>query len=48
MSKAEIADNKWEAESVEPPIKSPPALAQIVLMGGLSCIFAVIALAPSV
>lgn len=44
MSAAEIADNKWEAESTKPPIITPGGLAQILLMGlfGLFFVFILI------
>ncbi|RMH00268.1 MAG: hypothetical protein D6705_00830 [Deltaproteobacteria bacterium] len=39
MSVAEIADNKWELESIKPPIKTPTAIGQIALIGGLGLFF---------
>ncbi len=39
MSIAEIADNKWEAQAVKPPIYSAAALSQIIMMGALTLIF---------
>ncbi len=39
MSVADIADNKWELESIKPPIKTPAAIGQIALIGGLGLFF---------
>ncbi len=39
MSSSEIADNKWELEASKPPITTPGALAQIVIVGSFSLVF---------
>lgn len=39
MSIAEIADNKWEAQAVKPPIYSAAAISQILMMVALTFIF---------
>ena len=39
MSSAEIADNQWEAQSIKPPLKSPGAVGQLLLTGGIISIF---------
>lgn len=39
MSVAEIADNKWELEAIKPPVKTPAAIGQIALIGGLGLFF---------
>ena len=39
MSAAEIADNKWEAESIKPPVKTAGSIGQIALIGGLALFF---------
>lgn len=39
MSVAEIQDNKWEAESIKPPVTNPASLGIIVMMGGFMLFF---------
>ncbi len=39
MSVAEIADNKWEAQAVKPPITNIAAISQILMMVALASIF---------
>ena len=39
MSVAEIADNKWEAQAVKPPITNIAAISQILMMVALAGIF---------
>ena len=39
---SDIAGNKWEAESIRPPVFNPAGLAQIVLMGSFALFFAYI------
>jgi hypothetical protein len=39
MSIAEIADNKWEAQAVKPPITNIAAISQILMMVALASIF---------
>ena len=39
MSVAEIQDNKWEAQSIKPPVTNPAALGIIVMMGGFMLFF---------
>jgi hypothetical protein len=36
---SDIAGNKWEAESIRPPVFNPAGLAQIVLMGSFALFF---------
>jgi hypothetical protein len=43
MSTAEIADNKWELESTQPPIKGVPGIGMMALFGLFSVVFAYIA-----
>jgi hypothetical protein len=37
---SEIADNKWEASAAKPPVTTIPAIAQILMMGVFTLIFA--------
>lgn len=39
---SEVADNKWEAEAAKPPLVSPAALAQILMMTIFAGFFAYI------
>lgn len=39
MSAADIADNKWEAQSAKAPIGSVQGIAQMLLMGGFMAFF---------
>lgn len=39
MSVAEIQDNKWERESIKPPVTSPASIGIIIMMGGFALFF---------
>jgi hypothetical protein len=39
MSNAEIADNKWEAQAVKPPIYTVTAISQLLMIAALAAIF---------
>ena len=39
MSVAEIQDNKWEAQSIKPPVTNPAAIGIIIMMGGFMLFF---------
>ena len=39
MSVAEIQDNKWEAESIKPPVTDPGSIGIIILMSGFTLFF---------
>ncbi len=39
MSAADIADNKWEAQSAKPPIGSLQGIMQMLMMGGFMAFF---------
>ena len=42
MSLAEIQDNKWEVESIKPPVTNPGAIGIILLMSGFVLFFVAI------
>ena len=42
MSVAEIQDNKWEAESIKPPVTNPASIGIIIMMGGFMLFFVAI------
>ena len=39
MSVAESQDNKWEAQSIKPPVTNPAAIGIIIMMGGFMLFF---------
>ncbi|KIG17286.1 hypothetical protein DB30_03469 [Enhygromyxa salina] len=39
MSLAEIQDNKWEVESIKPPVTNPASIGIIIMMGGFALFF---------
>ena len=39
MSAAEIADNKWERESIKPPVTAVSSIAQMIMMVGFAGFF---------
>lgn len=42
MSLAEIQDNKWEVESIKPPVTNPASIGIIIMMGGFALFFVVV------
>jgi hypothetical protein len=42
MSIADIRDNKWELESIRPPIRNPGAIGVIIMMTCFSLFFVAI------
>jgi hypothetical protein len=39
MSLAEIQDNKWEVESIKPPVTNPASIGIIIMMSGFALFF---------